>query len=32
MKKLLGRLNKWGLALAPLVAAAVSTGANYKWK
>ena len=31
IKKLLGRLNKWGLTLAPLLAAAYATSASLKW-
>ena len=29
--KILGRLNKWGLSLAPLLAAVAATGAAQKW-
>jgi len=31
VKRLLGRLNKWGLALVPLFLGAASTGALTKW-
>jgi hypothetical protein len=31
IKKLLGRLNKWGLTIAPLAAAAIASGACIKF-